>query len=517
MWVRQDIESEVERLSHRITTAARRQVVFDCLPDRPRIGDKLFPSRVDITPGPNAVEDTLEAMASGARLITRPALEHGPLHVEADLLVRHDRGHGVDEFMTYTPVVVSGHSVARKAWSAAHADCRVTDVNALGLAVPAPAPWRHRASAGESQKVAMAHVVLEQLGFASGQVALIGRAGTTRVRCFYFDATTVLPGLSAALAEPVPSVPSRVKECKVCEFHNHCRAQLLSSLDISLMLPGDKNRLLREDGISTLPQLAEADRGEASALAAAWMRGESALRRPLRRWITDPMLWGGHEFVMPAVGARPMEQQLADVVDVDVDMEAHPHRGTFLWGTFDGSRYIGFGDFSATGDDGRHVAEFWEWLGQQRTRAEGAGKRLRVWVYSEQGENYWLRFYAERHGGQIYTLADGHTITMPTLDQVNEFIASEVWCDCFQLVRKALAPTDSLGLKTLAPLAGFSFSQEGVDGKAAVHLFEQAISGSKTTAQAARRTLERYNADDCVATSAVRAWLRRGAPGIKEV
>ena len=75
-------------------------------------------------------------------------------------------------------------------------------------------------------------------------------------------------------------------------------------------------------------------------------------------------------------------------------------------------------------------------------------------------------------------------VTMPTLEEVNAFIASEHWCDCFGLVKKALAPTDSLGLKTIAPLAGFEFSQAGINGKAAVELFEQAIGGSRSTAQA---------------------------------
>ena len=69
-------------------------------------------------------------------------------------------------------------------------------------------------------------------------------------------------------------------------------------------------------------------------------------------------------------------------------------------------------------------------------------------------------------------------------------------------------------MKTVAPLAGFHFSQEGVDGKAAVDLFEVAVATGGRTADISRRTLERYNADDCVATRSVRGWLRRGAPGI---
>lgn len=510
--IARDLEAYVEAVQHKANAALRREQVFRRLPSKPRIGDKVFPTRVDIDPSESdtAVEQTLEALASGARLITRPVLAEGPFRVELDLLVRADRGKGVDEFMQYTPVAISSHSVARRARATQLADCRVTDIGALGLAVPAPIDFRHRAAAGDAQKVAIAHVVLRQWGFAASTVALIGRAGPGRPRCFFFDAPSVLPGLQAALEEPIPTGPRRIKECQTCEFHNHCRAQLLQAQEISLLLPGDKARKWREKGIETLPQLAASGNGEQAELAQAWMDGQVALRRPKKNWLEQPELWGG--------SARNATGALRDWVEIDVDMEAHPNRGTFLWGTFDGSRYIGFGDFSRDGDEGQHVAEFWHWLQTQKERALGEGKNFQVWVYAAQGENHWLRHAAERYGGRRYAVAGTNVkVTMPTLEEVNAFIASEHWCDCFGLVKKALAPTDSLGLKTIAPLAGFEFSQAGINGKAAVELFEQAIGGSRTTAQAARRKLERYNADDCVATSAVRAWLRRGAPGLREL
>lgn len=514
----QDLEAYVEAVQHRANAEIRRNLVFQLLPAKPRIGDKLFPSRVDIDPTDRdiAVEQTLEALASGARLITRPVLAEGPFRVELDLLVRADQGKGVDEFMQYIPVAISSHSVARRAKATQLADCRVADINALGLAVPAPTDYRHRAVAGDAQKIAMAHVVLQQWGFAANTVALIGRAGPGKPRCFFFDAPSVLPGLYAALEEPIPSTPRRIKECRTCEFHNHCRVQLLQAQEISLLLPGDKARTWREKGIETLPQLAAQSSGEQPQLAQAWMDGQVALRRPKNRWFEAPELWGGAPRRVGETAGAATDQR--DWVEIDVDMEAHPNRGTFLWGTFDGSRYIGFGDFSRDGDEGLHVAEFWQWLQAQKDQALAEEKNFQVWVYAAQGENYWLRHAAERYGGRSYEVpGTSARVTMPTLAEVNAFITSEHWCDCFSLVKKALAATDSLGLKTVAPLAGFEFSQAGINGKAAVELFEQAIGGSRTTAQAARRKLERYNADDCVATSAVRAWLRRGAPGLREL
>lgn len=511
----EDLAGTIEQLSHRINAWARKQTILQQLPQRPRRGDRVRPTRVDIAPGPNAVEDTLDAMASGARLIIGAQLEEGPLSAEVDILLRRDMGHGADPTLAYAPLVISGHSVVKRVKNTQTADCRVIDIPALGLSRGADVPLRHRAVAGEAQCLAMAHTILHAWGFASGDVGLIGRAGTSPERCYIFPGDALIPGLLTALAEPVPAAPSRVKQCGVCEFHNHCRAQLLERQDVSLMLPGDRNRDAREAGYNTLPELAEAGWGEVSALASAWMNGEIARRRPLKRWITDTELWGGHAFAMPRQGQEPMAEQLRDVIDIDVDMEAHPNRGTFLWGTFDGTQYVAFGDFSRGGDEGQHVAEFWAWLRARRAAAERDDKRLRVWVYAAQGENHWLRYYAREYGGRTYLLSDATSVTMPDLAEVNAFIASEEWCDLYRIVKNAVAGTGSLGLKTVAPLAGFEFSQEGVDGKAAVELFEQAVGPAQGAAQAARRTLERYNADDCVANAHVRSWLRAGAPGIR--
>src|SRR5699024_5995435 len=116
-------------------------------------------------------------------------------------------------------------------------------------------------------------------GFSSPDVGIIGRspgAEPDGSRCYFFDAQRLYPGLLAAFSEPVPTAPSRVKECQTCEFHNHCRAQLLQTQDISLLLPGDRNRPWRDKGINTLPALAAAGRGR----PALWPRPGCAARWP---------------------------------------------------------------------------------------------------------------------------------------------------------------------------------------------------------------------------------------------
>ena len=507
LYLDSDWENLAERVSSRISAWRRRSFVFAQLPTAPRIGDKLRPTRSEIADGDNAVEETLEALARGDRLILNPALEHDGLEVQVDLLVRMDPGVAL-ETAAYAPVIITGHNATRSAKNRHRADCRVVSVDALGLGRPAATMLRHRTVASDAQRLGMANMILQSWGFASSDVGIIGRspgAEPDGSRCYFFDAQRLYPGLLAAFSEPVPTTPSRVKECQTCEFHNHCRAQLLQTQDISLLLPGDRNRPWRDKGINTLPALAAAGAGEASALAAAWMRGEVAIRRPVQQWYRGPL-------VLP---------QGQDAVEIDVDMEAHPSRGTFLWGTFDGHQYVAFSDFSPTGDEGRHVAEMWDWLMWRRERAHAEGRKFLMWVYAKQGELYWLRHYARLYGGQEYgsPSADGgqRQVRMPTLPEVNEFIQSPEFGDVFEYVSRGLLGTGSLGLKTIAPLAGFNFSQEGVDGKAAVDLFEVAVATGGRTADISRRTLERYNADDCVATRTVRGWLRRGAPGISLV
>lgn len=503
----------IDRAVGRCRARWRREAVAAALPRCPRFGERLVPTRVDVTDDGTAEEQTLEALAAGTRLIVGGRLADGALACDIDLLVRTDSGAGPATDMTYMPVTVTGHTVAARTTTRS-TGVRVVDVAALGLARPLPVGLKHRSTPVDSQKVAVAHVLLEVLGLGSGDVGFIGADLT---QCLVIPAERVVPGLVRALEAPVPDEPTRVRECGTCEFHNHCRARLLKTGDLSLMLPGDRAARWRERGIETLAELATADGGETSALATAWLAGVGYLRRPLRRWIVRTDLWCGHSFRMPerlVDGEAPMADELADAVEIDVDMEAHPDRGTFLWGTFDGSVYRSFTDFGTTGDDGRHVASFWTWLSARRAAAAREGRVCRVYCYSQQGENHWLRHYARRYGGTTYPLADGREAVMPSLEEVNEFLASDHWVDVFDLVRTAVAANSSLGLKATAPLAGFTFSQEDVDGRVAVDLFEVAVGGDGAAASAAQRTLERYNADDCFATAAVRNWLRRGAPGI---
>ena len=176
-------------------------------------------------------------------------------------------------------------------------------------------------------------------------------------------------------------------------------------------------------------------------------------------------------------------------------------RGAYLWGAFDGTTYRAFATWEDVGADSAaeetNFLAFWSWLQATRTTAHAEGKTFRAYCYAAGGENHWLMASARRFA---------------SIDEaaVRAFIASDEWVDVFVSVRRHLVGTEGLGLKVVAPVAGFEWEDADMDGERSVALRREARFGSIS----ARDTLLRYNEDDCRATAAVRHFLSAGAPGI---
>ena len=79
----------------------------------------------------------------------------------------------------------------------------------------------------------------------------------------------------------------------------------------------------------------------------------------------------------------------------------------------------------------------------------------------------------------------------------------------FVHVKRSFAGTAGLGLKTVAPIAGFEWPEE-FDGEESVNARRAALAGDTD----ARAQILRYNAGDVRATHAVREWMTDGAPGV---
>ncbi|GAB3076601.1 TM0106 family RecB-like putative nuclease [Corynebacterium aquatimens] len=457
---------------------AARAAVFDALPVRRALGDgrsKRF-TRVDLDPALEQGEleiQTAAAMKRRANLITNAVLtgeiDGVAVVAEIDILVRRVDG-------TYLPVMVSNHRVAR-----AHprATMRYIPTARLGLGAPLEvgAKLRHRTLDG--YRVAMAELLLRERGLASGEAAVIGQ---DRERAYIGDVDRYVLALRTALAQHTPTQPRRLKQCASCRFWALCEPELRAMDDISLVYPGERARALRDRGLNTVEAVIDQRLGEPSEVAAAWRAGIPVLARQQARSM-----------------ARDFPR--ADV-EIDVDMEAYLDQGAYLWGAFDGTSYHGFATWDDVGgaSEEANFVEFWTWLMGRREAALREGKTFRAYCYAAGGENHWMTTSARR-----FSAIDA--------GEVSSFIASDEWVDVFPWVNRMLVGTEGLGLKIVGPTAGFTWSDDDVDGERSVAL-RLTARGNGPDALAARDMLLRYNEDDCRATSAVRAFLRAGAPGI---
>jgi predicted RecB family nuclease len=194
-------------------------------------------------------------------------------------------------------------------------------------------------------------------------------------------------------------------------------------------------------------------------------------------------------------------------IEVDVDME-NVEDGVYLWGALVADRsgrglvptgyraFLTWGPLSPTGE-ASVFGEFWGWLAQLRSLAAQAGLQLRAYCYNAAAEN-----------GQMRRIAG----TLGLGDEVEAFIGSEDWVDLLRAFESQLLTGSSVGLKDVAPLAGFSWEVEDPGGDVSMLYYQAAIDGTDQTAtEAARDWLLTYNRNDVEATATLRDWLDSAA------
>lgn len=385
----------------------------------------------------------------------------------------------------------------------------------------------------DAVRLGQAAALLHRLGVSNGYVGAICRTGDdldsthivvvdegTRVVSYRMALRDARDTVYAVTGVPSrfelgtwPLAPRKIRECRACRWQEACSADLAASDDISLLLPGDKANQLRELGITTVRELAASSPEELGGkwteqrwLARARVQGEPALRRVART-----------------------HAPRADV-EMDIDMEAYPQDGAYLWGTWvPGEDYQPFATWESpeTGAEGlggraeaRNFARFWDYVMHRKSEAETAGKSFMAYCWAAEGENYWLRRSADRFGGMEF--ADepaqcGGSLRVPTTAEVDAFICSKNWQDMFRVTRQQLLSPNGLGLKVVAPWAGFHWRDEDVDGEASLDLYRVATGWDldcivesrfeRLTQHEAREMLLRYNGDDCRSVSVVREWL----------
>ncbi|MHA6619199.1 TM0106 family RecB-like putative nuclease [Pseudonocardia sp. DLS-67] len=476
-------------------------------------------------PGAERVDATARAVASGARLIWGAALptdRAAGRRGSPELLVRLPGG-------GYVPVIVVRH--------------RITDPGAGALTAALDAPWPQRARVDEERKVRSQPRDLMRLAHLNRLLHAVGWAAEPRLRhgdhggVIGLDADVVVwhdlraghwPGARSTLAEydarfadrlavataaatgaPALAEPSRITECRRCQWWPTCEAVLERAEDVSLVVRGESAGVLREVGVGTVAALAALDLAaeppaevpgmpfaDLVALARARLRGLAVVRR------------------VPQVAVVRAD------VEVDVDMESFGEAGAYMWGALlrhpggrqpgddaDGYRAFATWDPVPTDDEARSFAAFWTWLSAVRARAAATGRTFAAYCYNEQAENRWLLASATRFAGMP---------GIPALAEVEEFIAHPGWIDLFAVVSEWFLCSQGKGLKRIAPVAGFTWRDPEAGGENSMRWYRDAVGmdGAPPDPQQRERLLA-YNADDVHATHALREWMT--SPAVEQV
>ncbi len=350
-------------------------------------------------------------------------------------------------------------------------------------------------------------------------------------------------------------VPVRIAECPDCPWWTHCSSELhAGSGDVSL-LPGlgwKPWRIHREHGVCNRAALAGLDVVTAElvcagvdlapVLAAAAQSSPdtpvSELVSPKRKAQLACLYGAGIDTAAQVLALDPtaaaysgsrlsglveqIEQARAALgpepayrrrgidslvvprgdVEVDVDME-NVEDGVYLWGTLlsdpgatglVGSGYRGFVSWDTMSAETEQslFVDFWTWFAHLHKTVSATGARFRAYCYTG-AENSQLR----RLG-----------IATGLIGEVEAFIASEHWVDLYRVFGAQLITGSSLGLKTLASLAGFAWEVDDPGGELSMLRYEEAV-GSEQPAErgAARDWLIAYNRNDVQATLALRNWM----------
>lgn len=302
--------------------------------------------------------------------------------------------------------------------------------------------------------------------------------------------------LEDGAANPLLVAPIKVGDCDMCRWRRHCLPWLERRRDVSLLPRAgwQEWQPLSAAGLDTIPLLAASTGQEVVDLPQPTL---ARLRTEARARLGDA----------PAYlrdGIAGLEIPRADI-EIDLDMENDTE--VYLWGMYvvdltelDVAErgYRPVVDWSEDLDERDAITLFlrtWRWLRNVRDLCRDHGHSLAVYCWSGGGaEERWLRHYAR--------LADVE-------DQIEDFVASEVWVDLERVWKDQLVTGHGTSLKTVAPLTGFAWSGDDVGGAQSMTWYRQATDPNRSVAERSelRNRLLDYNRDDVLATRHVREWM----------
>jgi predicted RecB family nuclease len=298
---------------------------------------------------------------------------------------------------------------------------------------------------------------------------------------------------------PEPLVqPVFTDECDACPWMDFCldlAGHDAASAHIGLGRLSIREWLaLNTLGVSTLEQLAELDASDA-AFQAAYLPEVTHARDPHGRLTTAirraRMRVDGVALERETSG--PIDVPHGDV-EIDFDIEWDTDDRVYLWGSFirrpgEAPEYVPFVSWDELDDASEHAlaAEFADWLRNEVTSAQAAGRSVRVFHYSDPEPKYLGKVLGEE----------------AVADLVEHFV------DLLDLVRANFFGAQGLGIKKVAPEFGFHWRDEDPGGlQSQLWLMEARGSDDPGAREAAQTRILEYNEDDVRATDAVRAGMR---------
>lgn len=543
--------SEIGRCPHRVALErgghqVRNEVEIDetyqrRIREAERVADGIRQSITSNYPDAVAVTsyaETREALAAGTEVIIAPRLPDDTVNkrrAHADVLVRTGR---TESGFRYVPILIRNIEVTD---AAATRRIRAGKLDALR---PSDSTWTEGMTSRRSDTITRAGLslchtyrTLDALGFADSERVggIIDRNGslwwlelesenvgwnlTTYDEAFR-ERREVLDAQQAWVnGGTYPTTPFWHRECDNCPFSNSCSEILTASEDISLVrfTKFSEQIILRESGITTWRQLALLD----SARAAAAYNSVLSATAP-----HDPVEYLGKQFSqlpdlifkaramwrggpLRRVSPEQMQCTTADV-EVDVDMESYNDH-TYLWGATVRTRtpidgvtdgyysFVEWGELTSEAES-RIFAEFWTWFSGLQRDCETKGLTFAAYCFYEQAENGAMR--------RAVSLTPAIT---PPWNEVSNFLTSPKWVDLHNTAKECIQTEGPLGLKVLAPYAGFHWRDEAPGGEASMVWYETATASSDETALASRQRILEYNEDDCHATRYLRDWINTEA------
>jgi predicted RecB family nuclease len=200
-------------------------------------------------------------------------------------------------------------------------------------------------------------------------------------------------------------------------------------------------------------------------------------------------------------------------LEIDVDME-HAEGATYLWGAVVTANANLPGDLRAL--DGTYRA-FVDFDGLDVDREVHLVVALLDWIdelgaVAEANSATWLvAFYSHAEIDELRRIA---TMSGDTglISRVERVAKSPNWVDMRVVVEDNLIVGHGVGLKKLAPYAGFSWRDDDPSGSASLTWYDKAVGADDAAERGQYQArLLAYNEDDCRATVALRVWMSTAA------